>query len=76
MRQRHIQSEAFHARATLEWCGIRLGSDFHILRSNHVDALLVCADQARYQKPKNANGSRARYFHDMLQRRAKLFKKG
>jgi hypothetical protein len=28
--------------------------------------------RVRYRKPKNANGSRARYFHDRLQRTARL----
>lgn len=70
MKQRHKESAKSSAIATLAWCGINVGSDFHTLRSSHVDKLLQCADVDRYQKPKNANGSRARYYHDRLQRRA------
>lgn len=70
MKQRHTGSAKSSARATLAWCGINVGSDFHTLRQEHVDKLLQCADTDRYQKPKSANGSRARYYHDRLQRRA------
>ena len=70
MKQRHKESARDHARAALKWCGIDPGSDFHTLRSEHVDKLLIEADRVRYQKPKAANGSRARYFHDRLQRLA------
>lgn len=58
------------ALSTLIDCGVEVGSDFHTLRSSHVDALLEHAKRWRYRKPRNANGSRARYFHAMLQRRA------
>jgi len=59
------------ARMTLENMNIAVGQDFHTLRSEQVDALLAEADRMRYQKPANANGSRARYFHDKLQREAR-----
>jgi hypothetical protein len=71
MKQRHKESARSHARATLKWCGIDIGSDFLTLRTEHVEKLLVEADRVRYQRPKNANGSRARYFHDRLQRLAR-----
>ena len=71
MRERHVGAERNHARATLQYCRIPLGEDFFTLRRAQVDALIVCADQERYRVPKNANGSRARYFHDLMQRRAK-----
>lgn len=71
MKQRHKESAKSSAKATLAWCGIEVGSDFHTLRTSHIEALLKCADEVRYQRPRNANGSRARYFHDMLQRRAR-----
>ncbi len=58
------------ARDILEQCQIALGTDYHTLRSDEVDRLLRHADHVSYRKPRNANGSRARYFHDMLQRRA------
>ena len=50
--------------------GIPHGQSFHALPTDRVDALLAEADLYRYRRPRNANGSRARYFHDMLQRRA------
>jgi hypothetical protein len=71
LKPRHITAERTHAREMLHGCGIAIGADFHTLRSDHVDVLLRLADSVRYQKPRRANGSRARYFHDMLQRRAK-----
>lgn len=72
MKARHIEAERLNARETLRLCGIHIGSDFHTLRSCQIDALLVEADRVKYRKPRNANGSRGRYFHDMLQRRAKF----
>jgi hypothetical protein len=59
------------ARAILANCAVPIGADFHTLPSHKVDSLLAWADKQRYRKSKAANGSRARYFHDMLQRRAK-----
>jgi hypothetical protein len=40
--------------------------DFHALSRQSVDALLEEADAYRYRKSKNANGSRARCFHEYL----------
>lgn len=71
MRKRHERSYRLDAIATLQMCRIPLGADFHQLSTTQVDALLGEADRTRYQKPKNANGSRARYFHDRLQRHAR-----
>lgn len=48
--------------------GIPLGADFHTLPSETVDRILQAADERKYIKPKNANGSRARYFYAMLTR--------
>lgn len=45
-------------------------ADFHTLRASEVDALLAYADEYKYRKPRNASGSRARYFFHYLQRRA------
>jgi hypothetical protein len=56
---------------TLAMCGVPLGTDFCTLRSEQVFKLLEWADQGGYRKPANANGSRGRYFHDLLQRRAR-----
>lgn len=71
MKPRHVEAERTNARATLEWCRIPLGVDYHTLRTEQVEALLTCANLARYQKPRGANGSRSRYFHDLMQRRAR-----
>jgi hypothetical protein len=58
------------AAEILHRCKVPLGADFHTLSSSQVEALLVEADRLKYRKPKNANGSRGRYFHAALQRRA------
>lgn len=58
------------ARETLTRCGVELGADFHTLSRSQVDALLVEAIRQHYRKPRNANGSRARYFHERMQRKA------
>jgi hypothetical protein len=49
-------------------CHAPLGGNFHSLGTDVVAALIEEADERRYRRPKNANGSRARYFHDYLQR--------
>lgn len=59
------------ARDILRACGVPFGADYHTLRSETVDALLAAADRCRYRTPRNANGSRARCWHDYLQRRAR-----
>lgn len=56
------------AHAILTVCGIRPDLDFHELSTSAVDALLRQADARKYRKPKNANGSRARYFHARVMR--------
>jgi len=58
------------ARAQLRAIGLTGQEDFHALSSSTVDKIIAAADAARYRKPKDANGSRARYFHAMLVRRA------
>lgn len=70
MRKRHVDGAAFDAREALRSAKVALGQNFHTLSSEQVEALLVEADRVKYRKPKNANGSRGRYFHDLLQRRA------
>lgn len=47
---------------------IPLDVDFHALSSATVERILAAADEARYRKPRDANGSRARHFHAKLQR--------
>jgi hypothetical protein len=61
--------ERLDARSILVRCNAR--GSFHALPSSTVDALLTEADRVKYRRPKNANGSRGRYFHAYLQRRAK-----
>jgi len=70
VKLRHREAEGLNARATLGACRIAVGQDFHTLSAAQVDLLLREADHQRYRKPTTANGSRARYFHDLLQRRA------
>jgi hypothetical protein len=62
--------DAFEAHSILNLCHISRGDDFHRLNSDRVETLLYYADLHKYRQPKNANGSRARYFHAYLQRRA------
>lgn len=48
--------------------------DFHALTSSQVEKVLQYAQQCGYHKPRNANGSRARYFYAYLERLAKARK--
>jgi len=59
------------ARAILQACGLDGREDFHKLPSSKVELIIVRADARGYRVPKNANGSRARYFYAYLQRAAK-----
>lgn len=47
---------------------IPLNADFHTLPTDTVGRIIEAADARKYRAPKNANGSRARYFHAMLVR--------
>jgi hypothetical protein len=49
---------------------IPLDVDFHSLDSETVAHILEAADAYKYKVPRNANGSRARYFHAYLRRTA------
>lgn len=71
MKPDHVAGARLNARLTLANLNIAIGQDFHTLTGGQVDALLAEADRVRYQKPRDANGSRARYFHDRLQRHAR-----
>lgn len=71
MKPHHVEGERANARAVLSAAKVALGQDFHTLSAAQVSELLVEADRVRYQKPARANGSRGRYFHDLLQRRAR-----
>ena len=48
--------------------GVQKDQDFHELSSDQVERLLEEARRVGYRKPKNANGSTARYFYARLQR--------
>lgn len=50
---------------------ITLGKDPCQLRASEVEQVLAAADEWKYRKPKNANGSRGRYFYALLNRAAK-----
>lgn len=50
---------------------IPAGEDFHALRSSIVEGLVSAAAHFGYRKPKNANGSRGRYFYAYLQKACK-----
>lgn len=63
------------ARSILNDCLIYREEDGHwpdadTLHSTTVDALLEVAKERGYRKPKNANGSRGRYWYEYLRRTA------
>jgi hypothetical protein len=58
------------ARDILRRAGTDASHNFHALRSDVVAALITEADARRYRAPKDANGSRARYFHAYVVRAA------
>lgn len=59
------------ARAKADHYGFELDKDFHALSVDQVQRVLDAADAHGYRAPKNANGSRARYFHAYLRRVAR-----
>jgi hypothetical protein len=71
VKARHAAAYRSDARAYLARWNVSLGQDFHTLKRSQVDLILADADRERYKKPENANGSRARYFYSLIQRRAK-----
>lgn len=60
----------YEARNIMAAIGCELNADFHTLDSTQVNRVIMEADQYGYRKPKNANGSRARYFFAFVQRTA------
>lgn len=60
------------ACAVLDSCQINPSRDFFTLSPSEVSCLLEWANVWKYRKPKNANGSRGRYFYALLQRRARI----
>ena len=59
---------ADEARALCNVYGINPAVDWHAMPSAMKEAVLRAADARKYQKPKNANGSRGRYFAAYLAR--------
>ena len=62
---RLTRSDAFHLANAYR---IPLALDFHVLDAAQVENVLAAADFVKYRQPRNANGSRARYFHAYLVR--------
>lgn len=58
----------FEARAILNDCDLLGTEDFFTLPASTVGTLIDHADRLKYRKPKNANGSRGRYFYARVQR--------
>ena len=54
--------------AIMNQFGIPAGEDFDTLRSTMVEKILEAANASNYRAPRNANGSRARYFYAYLNR--------
>ena len=67
-RARKAAAAKADALALVERFGIDLSRDFHALSSDQVERIVAAADSVRYRVPRNANGSRARYFHARLER--------
>ena len=56
----------FEASGILRRAGIDRNVPFHALRSTDIDSLIYWANIHKSRAPKNANGSRARYWHAYL----------
>lgn len=50
------------ATNVLRYVGAETSTDFHTLSATAVDNLIAFANDFKYRRPRNANGSRARYF--------------
>jgi hypothetical protein len=60
------------ARKLADAYGICLTCDYHTLSNAAVGDIARAANLCRYREPRNANGSRTRYFHAYLVRAARL----
>lgn len=58
------------ASEILSRCNLQARPDFFTLPAATVESLLAHADAVKYRKPKNANGSRGRYFYAYVCRAA------
>lgn len=63
-----LRLQFYEARNIIARIGCKLSADFHTLDSNQVNRVLMEADERGYRKPRNANGSRGRYFFAYVQR--------
>lgn len=72
MKERHKAAERQNAIATFRMWNISPSQDFFTLNNSQVCDILEEADRVKYRKPKNANGSRARYFYQLMQRRSRI----
>lgn len=68
---RHRKAIALGARTVIQSINAHVDQDFFTLSTSQVEQLLEEADRVHYRQPKNANGSRARYFYAKLQREAR-----
>ncbi len=55
----------------LDSLGVAEWVDFYTLSASQVCTVLEYADAAKYRKPRNANGSRGRYFYERMRRAAR-----
>jgi hypothetical protein len=58
------------ARHLADLHGVDLARDFHALTTEQVESVISAADAHGYRKPRDANGSRGRSFHEYLRRAA------
>jgi hypothetical protein len=61
-------NDSVKAHEILKSLGIKRGENVHKLPLSQLGALADAARKHGYKKPKNANGSTGRYFHDHLQK--------
>jgi len=60
--------EYYQACAICNVFGFNPLEDFHQMSSGSKEAVLRAADSVKYRQPKNANGSRGRYFAAYIRR--------
>lgn len=70
MKAQHVRIARADALCQLQEINAHVGQDFHTLSAGQVENVLKLAKQYRYKKPRQANGSTARYYYQLLQRRA------
>ena len=61
-----------HAQALLSLWNADIGQNFYTLSPSQVVQVLEEADRVRYRKPASANGSRGRYYYQLVQRAASV----